>query len=231
MRTTGHGVDCACSRSPSACTPRSTRLDEHVDSRTPPVLGLVALQHPLRPAAASAKGTARSAGIGVSMLTGDHPLTAASIGAQIGLGNGSPLTGSQLESIYASALERAAAEHEVFARMTQVDKLRLVEACQRRGEVVAVTGDGVNDTPALRRADVGVAMGRSGTEAAREAADIVLTDDDFATIVAAIEEGRPIGDNVRKFVAFLLSANLGEIVLFSIAILGGLGVPMTPSRC
>jgi calcium-translocating P-type ATPase len=206
--------------------PESAPLDEAADSELS-VLGLAAFQDPLRPAAAEAVRTARSAGIGVSMLTGDHPLTAASIGAQIGLGNGSPLTGSELESMDDAALEGASADHVVFARVTPADKLRLVEACQRRGEVVAVTGDGVNDTPALRRADVGVAMGRSGTEAAREAADIVLTDDDFATIVAAIEEGRRIGDNVRKFVAFLLSANLGEIVLFAIAVLGGLGVPMT----
>jgi calcium-translocating P-type ATPase len=206
--------------------PESAPLDEAADSELS-VLGLAALQDPLRPAAAEAVRTARSAGIGVTMLTGDHPLTAATIGAQIGLGNGSPLTGTELESMDDSALERASADHVVFARVTPADKLRLVEACQRRGEVVAVTGDGVNDTPALRRADVGVAMGRSGTEAAREAADIVLTDDDFATIVAAIEEGRRIGDNVRKFVAFLLSANLGEIVLFAIAVLGGFGVPMT----
>jgi P-type Ca2+ transporter type 2C len=206
--------------------PDSAPLDEAADSELS-VLGLAALQDPLRPAAAEAVRTARSAGIRVSMLTGDHPLTAAAIGAQIGLGNGSPLTGAELESMEDATLERASADHAVFARMTPADKLRLVEACQRRGEVVAVTGDGVNDTPALRRADVGVAMGRSGTEAAREAADIVLTDDDFATIVAAIEEGRRIGDNVRKFVAFLLSANLGEIVLFAIAVLGGLGVPMT----
>jgi calcium-translocating P-type ATPase len=206
--------------------PESAPLDEAADSELS-VLGLAALQDPLRPAAAEAVRTARSAGIGVSMLTGDHPLTAASIGAQIGLGNGSPLTGVELESMDDAALERASADHVVFARVTPADKLRLVEASQRRGEVVAVTGDGVNDTPALHRADVGVAMGRSGTEAAREAADIVLTDDDFATIVAAIEEGRRIGDNVRKFVAFLLSANLGEIVLFAIVVLGGFGVPMT----
>jgi P-type Ca2+ transporter type 2C len=206
--------------------PDSAPLDEAADSELS-VLGLAALQDPLRPAAAGAVRTARLAGIAVSMLTGDHPLTATTIGAQIGLGEGSPLTGIELESMDGAALERASADHVVFARVTPADKLRLVEAYQRRGEVVAVTGDGVNDTPALRRADVGVAMGRSGTEAAREAADIVLTDDDFATIVAAIEEGRRIGDNVRKFVAFLLSANLGEIVLFAIAVLGGLGVPMT----
>jgi calcium-translocating P-type ATPase len=204
----------------------SAPLDDTVDSELS-VLGLVALEDPLRPAAADAVRSARAAGIGVSMLTGDHPLTAATIGSQIGLGDGFPLTGSELESMDDAALEQAAVDHAVFARVTPADKLRLVEACQRHGAVVAVTGDGVNDTPALRRADVGVAMGCSGTEAAREAADIILTDDDFATIVAAIEEGRRIGDNVRKFVAFLLSANLGEIVLFAIAVLGGLGVPMT----
>ena len=154
-------------------------------------------------------------------------MTAASIARQVGLGESEPMTGPQLAESDEASLERSAASHSVFARVTPAHKLRLVEAYQRRGEVVAVTGDGVNDTPALRRADVGVAMGRSGTEAAREAAEIVLTDDDFATIVAAIEEGRRIGDNVRKFVAFLLSANLGEVVLFAIAVLAGFGVPMS----
>ena len=115
----------------------------------------------------------------------------------------------------------------VHARVTPAEKLELVELLQAQREVVAVTGDGVNDAPALRRADVGVAMGRSGTEAAREAADLVLTDDDFATIVAAIREGRAIADNIRKFVAFLLSANLGEVALFGAAIFAGLGAPMT----
>jgi Ca2+-transporting ATPase len=201
-------------------------LDESVDDELS-FLGLVALEDPLRPAAAAAVRGAHGAGIAVQMLTGDHPLTAASIGRQIGLRDRPPVTGADLAAADDGELERAAGTTGVFARVTPADKLRLVEAHQRRGDVVAVTGDGVNDTPALRRADVGVAMGRSGTEAAREAAEIVLTDDDFATIVAAIEEGRRIGDNVRKFVAFLLSANLGEVVLFAIAVLAGIGVPMT----
>jgi P-type Ca2+ transporter type 2C len=168
------------------------------------VLGLVALHDPLRDTAAEAVAGARAAGLVVHILTGDHPATARAIAAQLGL-----------------------PEDAVFARITPRDKLRLVEALQRDGEVVAVTGDGVNDAPALRRADVGVAMGRSGTEAAREASDLVITDDDFSTIVAAIREGRAIGDNVRKFVAFLLSANLGEVLLFAAAVIAGLGAPMT----
>jgi Ca2+-transporting ATPase len=166
-------------------------------------LGAVALHDPLRETAAPALRSARAAGVDVRMLTGDHPATAATIARALGLD--------------ASA---------VVARATPADKLRLVEELQRGGAVVAVTGDGVNDAPALRRADVGVAMGRSGTEAAREAAAIVLTDDDFATIVAAVEEGRRIGDNIRKFVAFLLSANLGEVLVFAVAVVSGLGAPL-----
>jgi Ca2+-transporting ATPase len=168
------------------------------------VLGLVALHDPLRPAAPAAIDAARDAGIRVCMLTGDHPETARTIGHVLGLSTS-----------------------DVFARVTPIEKLRLVEELQAAGEVVAVTGDGINDAPALRRADVGVAMGRSGTEAAREASGIVLTDDDFATVIAAVREGRRIADNIRKFVAFLLSANFGEVVLFTLAVLGGLGAPMT----
>jgi Ca2+-transporting ATPase len=137
------------------------------------------------------------------MITGDHPSTAHTIGHALGL-----------------------APEAIFARATPADKLALVEELQQNGEVVAVTGDGVNDAPALRKADVGVAMGRGGTEAAREAAGIVLTDDDFATIVAAVAEGRRIGDNIRKFVAFLLSANFGEVLVFAVAIGIGLGATL-----
>jgi Ca2+-transporting ATPase len=168
------------------------------------LVGLVGLHDPLRNTASAAVSEARSAGLRVEMVTGDHPITARAIGRALDLPDGA-----------------------IHARVTPADKLRLVESLQAEGEVVAVTGDGVNDAPALRRADVGVAMGLAGTEVARESADLVLTDDDFATIVAAIREGRAIADNIRKFVAFLLSANLGEVALFAIAILAGLGVPMT----
>jgi Ca2+-transporting ATPase len=180
-------------------------LDRHsTDESELTHLGLVAIHDPLRPSASRAIRDARAAGLDVKILTGDHAATAHAI---------------------ASALD-VRPEH-VHARVTPAEKLAIVERLQAGGDVVAVTGDGVNDAPALRRADVGVAMGRSGTEAAREAADIVLTDDDFATIVGAIREGRRIADNIRKFVAFLLSANLGEVALFAVAVLAGFGAPMT----
>jgi calcium-translocating P-type ATPase len=177
-------------------------LDESAERRLE-LLGVVALHDPLRESAPGAVAAAAAAGIGIRMLTGDHAATAHTIARALGL-----------------------PEDAVVARATPADKLALVEELQAADEVVAVTGDGVNDAPALRRADVGVAMGAGGTEAAREAAAIVLTDDDFATIVAAIEEGRRIGDNIRKFVAFLLSANLGEVLVFAVAIAAGLGPPL-----
>ena len=171
-------------------------------------VGIVGLHDPVRSAVPSAVETAHGAGIDVLMVTGDHPTTAEAVARELGIEDG-------------------ATEPKVFARVEPVDKLRLVESLQRRGEIVAVTGDGINDAPALRRADVGISMGRSGTEAAREASDVVLTDDDFSTIVAAIREGRRIGDNLRTFLAFLLSANAGEVVLFAVAVLAGFGAPMT----
>ena len=197
-------------------------LDLDVD-----LLGLVGLRDPLRPTAADSVRRARDAGIDVMVLTGDHPVTAAAIARALQLGDHEPLTGAAISEMDDDTLREATREHAVFARVTPADKLRLVEVLQASGHVVAVTGDGINDTPALRRADVGVAMGLSGTEAAREAAEIVLTNDDFSTIVRAVHEGRRIDENVRKFVAFLLSANLGEVILFGIAVLAGLGVPMT----
>jgi Ca2+-transporting ATPase len=174
-------------------------LDSDLD-----ILGLIALHDPLRETARDAVREARAAGLRVQILTGDHPATATAMARELDL-----------------------PEAAVSARVTPAEKLHLVEQLQEDGEVVAMTGDGVNDSPALRRADVGVAMGRSGTEAAREASDLVLTNDDFSTIVAAIREGRAIADNVRKFVAFLLSANLGEVLVFASAVAIGLGPPMT----
>jgi Ca2+-transporting ATPase len=181
---------------------RGPDLDAESD-RDLDLVGVVGLLDPLRETARAAVREARAAGLRIEMITGDHPVTARAIGRMLDL-----------------------PDEATHARVTPAEKLDLVEALQAEREVVAVTGDGVNDAPALRRADVGVAMGRSGTETAREAADLVLTDDDFATIVAAIREGRAIADNIRKFVAFLLSANLGEVALFAAAIMAGLGAPM-----
>ncbi|HEX7526875.1 MAG TPA: cation-transporting P-type ATPase, partial [Gaiellaceae bacterium] len=178
-------------------------LDETVETDSN-LVGVVALHDPLRETSADAVAAAVRAGIAVRMLTGDHPATARTIGHAIGL-----------------------RDEAILARATPTEKLALVARLQDQGEIVAVTGDGVNDAPALRRADVGIAMGRSGTEAAREAASIVLTDDDFATIVIAVAEGRRIGDNIRKFVAFLLSANLGEVLAFAVAISAGFGAPLS----
>jgi P-type Ca2+ transporter type 2C len=177
-------------------------FDERIEDELE-LVGIVALHDPLRPTAAAAVAAARTAGISVRMLTGDHPATARTIGKELGL-----------------------ADDAVIARATPAEKLALVTELQQQGEVVAVTGDGVNDAPALRKADVGVAMGRGGTQAAREAAAVVLTDDDFATIIAAVAEGRRIGDNIRKFVAFLLSANFGEVIVFAVAIGAGLDPPL-----
>ena len=184
--------------------PSSAALAAEALERELDVVGLIAFRDPLRPAARSAVRDAHAAGIAVRMLTGDHPATASAIAAELGI-----------------PAERVA------SRIDPEEKLRIVERLQAQGHVVAVTGDGVNDAPALRQADIGVAMGGAGTEAAREAADVVLTDDDFSTIVAAVREGRVIADNVRKVTAFLLSANLGEVVLFGVAVSAGMGVPMS----
>jgi Ca2+-transporting ATPase len=171
-------------------------------------LGLVHLWDPVRPEAADALRSAGRAGIRVAMVTGDHPVTAAAIGKQVGLDPSHVVTGEDLDK-EAGDLPVT----EIYARVRPEHKLRLVEALLRRGEVVAMTGDGVNDAPALKRADVGVAMGQRGSDVAREVADIVLLDDNFATIVAAIEEGRCIYRNTEKFIRFLLATNLAEVIV------------------
>ena len=196
--------------------------------------GLQAMLDPPRPAAAAAVQTARQAGVAVKMITGDHAATAAAIAGSLGMlpqqRDGEVLTGADLAALppgeYADAVERAA----VFARVSPEQKLRLVEAFQSRGEVVAMTGDGVNDAPALRRADIGVAMGHAGTEVAKEAADMVLTDDDFATIEAAVEEGRGVFDNLTKFIVWTLPTNMGEGLVILVAILLGAALPILPTQ-
>jgi magnesium-transporting ATPase (P-type) len=182
------------------------------------LLGLAALVDPPRESALAAVHACRDAGIGVKMITGDHVSTARAIAARFGL-TGRAFSGRELDAIDDDGLDHAAAEGVVFALVAPEHKLRLVRALQARGHVVAMTGDGVNDAPALKQADVGVAMGASGTAAAREAADVVLTDDDFASIEAAVEEGRHVFDNVQKAIAFVLPTNLGEALIVLLAVL------------
>jgi magnesium-transporting ATPase (P-type) len=193
------------------------------------LLGLVGIIDPPRAEAVSAVRTCARAGVRVKMITGDHVVTARAIGRQLGIGDGvNALSGGEIERLDDDALRRAAATTDVFARASPEHKLRLVRALQRNGEVVAMTGDGVNDAPALKRADVGVAMGVKGTEAAKEAADMVLADDNFASIERAIEEGRTVYDNLKKAITFLLPVNGGESGALIAAILLGATLPVTP---
>lgn len=193
------------------------------------LLAVLGLADPLREEAIVAVARCRSAGIRVKMITGDHIETARAIGAQLGLATRvEALSGVEIETMDDAQLAAVVKKTDIFARASPEHKLRLVQALQRNGEVVAMTGDGVNDAPALKRADVGVAMGGKGTEVAKEAAEMVLTDDNFASITAAVEEGRAVYDNIRKSIAFILPTGGGETGMLLIAILFGLTLPITP---
>ena len=193
------------------------------------LLGLVCISDPPRKEAIAAVRECRSAGIRVKMITGDHAATAGAIGVKLGIGNGQTvLTGSDLEGMSDEQLCRAVAEADVFARASPEHKLRLVTALQANGEIVAMTGDGVNDAPALKRADVGIAMGMKGTEVAKEAAEIVLANDNFASIMHAVKEGRTVYDNIRKTIAYIIPTNGGEAGIVVIAIFFGITLPITP---
>lgn len=193
------------------------------------LLGLVGIIDPPRDEAIRAVAQCRAAGIRVVMITGDHGVTASAIARQLGMGEDiKAITGPELELMDDTAMRQAVAEARVFARASPEHKLRLVRALQANGEVVAMTGDGVNDAPALKQADVGVAMGMKGTEAAKQAGAIVLADDNFASIAHAVEEGRTVYDNLRKTVTFLLPINGGESLSLLLAVLLGLALPITP---
>ncbi len=195
------------------------------------LLGLVGIIDPPRDEAIAAVARCHAAGIRVKMITGDHVETARAIGARLGIGQEKPaLTGAEIELMDDDALRQAVPGIDVFARASPEHKLRLVQALQAHGHVVAMTGDGVNDAPALKRADIGVAMGLKGTEAAKEAADMVLADDNFATIGSAVHEGRAVYDNIRKFVLFMLPTNGGEALVVIAAILFDLVLPLTPAQ-
>ncbi|MBS1212905.1 MAG: carbonate dehydratase [Proteobacteria bacterium] len=193
------------------------------------LLGLCGLMDPPREEARESVARCHDAGIRVKMITGDHVLTACAIGDRLQIGDGATaLTGAEIEALDDGGLTAAARTVDIFARTSPEHKLRLVDALQRAGDIVAMTGDGVNDAPALKRADVGVAMGRKGTEAAKEAAAMVLADDNFASIAHAVEEGRTIHDNVRKALVYILPVSFGQAGGIMIGILLGLTLPITP---
>jgi P-type Ca2+ transporter type 2C len=192
------------------------------------LVALAGIVDPPRPEARQAIAEAHEAGITVKMITGDHAVTAAAIGRELGL-HGQSVTGADLDRMDDEELDRRIDDITVFARVAPEHKIRLVTALQRRSNVVAMTGDGVNDAPALKKADMGVAMGITGTEVTKEAATMVLTDDNFATIVKAVRQGRTIYDNIVKFVRFQLSTTIGFAILFLLAAIFGVadGKPFT----
>ncbi|MBE0587492.1 MAG: HAD-IC family P-type ATPase, partial [Hydrogenophaga sp.] len=202
---------------------------EHITPRFT-LLGLVGLMDPPRPEAVAAVAECQQAGVRVLMITGDHATTAAAIGARLGLRDGNPITGAEIDTLDDAALRTRLGETDVVARASPEHKLRLVAALQSQGQLVAMTGDGVNDAPALKAADIGVAMGQRGTDAAREAADLVLTDDNFATIAHAVREGRRVFDNIKKSLLFILPTNGGEAGLILIAVFAGLALPVTAGQ-
>jgi len=192
-------------------------------------VGLIGMIDPPRPEVVPALETARRAGIRTVMITGDYPNTARAIAEAIGLlrAGHRVITGSELNQMDDATLQREIGYVDVFARVSPEHKLRIVEALRARNEVVAMTGDGVNDAPSIKRADIGIAMGIAGTDVAKESADMVLTDDNYASIVAAVEQGRIIYANIRKFIFFLLSSNVAEIMIIFLATLAGLPTPLT----
>jgi P-type Ca2+ transporter type 2C len=193
-------------------------------------VGLLGMIDPPRPEARVAVARCRSAGIRPVMVTGDNPATAQAVARELdlALAGALSLTGADLRTLSEVELAEKLPVVTLFARVSPADKLRIVHAYQARGEIVAMTGDGVNDAPALKRADIGVAMGITGTDVAKEAADMVLMDDNFASIVAAVEEGRGIFENIRKFVVYLLSCNISEVLTIFLCILAGLPSPLIP---
>ena len=207
MAATGARVLAVAHRLGSA--DEATMLEPAMDESGLSLLGLVQLQDPLRPTSVQTVAACHEAGIDVALVTGDHPATAASVAALVGI--------------------EASAEH-VVARATPADKLALIQAWQEAGHVVAMTGDGVNDGPALRRADIGVAMGERGTEVARQSADLIIGNNDLGTVVAAVEEGRRVYANIRRFLLYGLSGGASEILLMLLGPLFGTPLPLLPAQ-
>jgi Ca2+-transporting ATPase len=193
-------------------------------------IGLVGLIDPPRPEAADAVAACQTAGIIAVMITGDHPATARAIATRLGIigSGGKVLTGGEMAKLSSPAFEREVDSVRVYARINPEQKIRIVQALQDKGEFVAMTGDGVNDAPALKMADIGVAMGKGGTDVAREAAHMTLLDDNFATIEAAVEEGRGVFDNLTKFITWTLPTNVGEGLVILLAVFLGATLPILP---
>src|SRR6056297_8225 len=205
-----------------------TKLTSEILDGQLTLIGLIGLIDPPRPEAIAAVEKCHAAGIRVKMITGDHAATARAIAGIVGLKNSTRvLTGADLEAMDDAALVEAAVATDIFARTSPADKLRLVTALQARGLAVAMTGDGVNDAPALKRADAGIAMGLKGSEAAKEAADLVLADDNFASIAAAVREGRTVYDNIKKVISWTLPTNAGEAMIIMAALFAGTALPIT----
>jgi len=191
-------------------------------------VGIVGMIDPPREDVGDAVATCKAAGVRPVMITGDHPLTAQSIANQIGMRSGETVTGSDLDRLSISEWEQVAEKTAVYARVSPEHKLKIVQALQAKGEIVAMTGDGVNDAPAIKKANIGIAMGMSGTDVAKETADLVLLDDNFVTIVSAVREGRLIYDNLRKFLRYILATNSGEILVMLIGPVLGMPLPLLP---
>lgn len=208
--------------------PESSQVEQLEHDLT--FIGLIGMIDPPRPEVKVAVDTCRQAGIRPVMITGDHPLTALEIARQLGIvssNNGTVLTGHQLSELTPEQLQAVVKEVSVYARVSPEHKLNIVQALQQKGHVVAMTGDGVNDAPALRKSDIGVAMGMTGTDVSKEAANMVILDDNFATIVHAVEEGRTIYDNVRKFVKYIVTSNSAEVTVMFLTQALGMPLPMT----
>jgi len=211
---------CSAQQSQQACDPLEQELV---------FVGMFAMIDPARPEVKDAVAVARGAGVRPIMITGDHPLTALYIAKELGIAeNDQVITGVELSTMDVPTLKQRVKDVSVFARVSPEHKLRIVQALQELGQIVAMTGDGVNDAPALKKADIGVAMGITGTDVSKEAADMVLLDDNFATIVSAVKEGRRIYENIRKFIKYTMTSNFGEIVVMLAGPFVGLGLPLLP---
>ncbi len=214
-----------------ACAFRPLRLPQATEDETDLIFtGLVGMIDPPRPEVPAAVAKCRQAGVKVIMITGDHPRTARAVAAEIGLNVGGDglLEGRQVEEMSDAALLEAVERVAVYARTSPQQKLRIVKALKCRGYIVAMTGDGVNDAPAVKAADIGIAMGMTGTDVTKEAASLTLSDDNFATIVHAVEEGRSIYANIRKAIRYLTATNIGEVILMLLAVIAGLPLPLLP---